>query len=215
MEQTLNSNVPRMKERMETELGANIRLSDTVAVLEKTLKKTTHQLEEADRDLKLREAEIQKLRQAVSIKPPSAGAMFTLNRGRNEGGFKPLAGEKPVDLKALDLVEGEKAAVALQKMHHENQQLRGIIALNKAKLSKARAFETKEVPALRRELRQLGADLLRMADVPAMEQKAVRKDMKPRSVVDKKGVNPDIARVKRSLADRLKTVSKLGGEVDA
>ncbi len=231
MEQTLNVNVPRMKERMENELGANIQLTDTVAALEGTLKKTTHQLEEADRDIKLREAEIQKLRQAVSIRPPSAGAMFTLNRGRKEKVRAASTEDQDIDLAALDLAEGEKAAVAVRTLQQENNQLREVIAQTKAQLVAARSFEDKEVPLLRQEMRQLGADVLKLA-VPeeaetqaqsesAPEPAAKRAPEKkkaafaPLPTVNGKLGSEELQKAKRSLADRLKGVRKIGGEVDA
>ena len=212
MEQTLNSNVPRLKERMETELGANITLSDTVTELQGTLKKTTHQLEEADRDIKLREAEIHKLRQTASIKS-HAGTMFGLGRGGRKESMLPAGRlDHNVDLAALDLAEGEKGAVAVQSLQHENNQLRGVISRTKAQLALAKSFEAKEVPALRKELRQLGTEVLRMVDVPKIDKKVTFPPLPP---LNGKVAKADMRRAKRSLADRLKGVSKMGGEVDA
>lgn len=210
MEQTLNSNVPRMKERMESELGANIQLTDAVADLKGNLKKTTHQLEEADRDIKLREVEIQKLRQAVTIKPNAkSGAMFSFGRGRkDEGGILANAGTS-VDLAALDLASGEKAALAMFSLQEENKQLRQVITHSKAELARARAFEAKEVPLLREEMRQLGVDVLHAAETPVPELQASKTPLK-----SSKG-SSDRRSAKPSLADRLKNVAKLGGQVDA
>ena len=212
MEQTLNSNVPRMKERMEAELGANIQLNNAVVALKGNLKKTTHQLQEADRDIKLREAEIHKLRQVVSIKPPSAGAMFTFKRRKVNADATPVE-EVGIDLAALDLAEGEKGAVAVQSLQQENNQLREIIAQTKEQLATAKSFEAEEIPQLRKEIRQLGTEVLRMAEVPKMED--MKKTFKPRPALKDKTGGGGIKKAKRSLADRLKGVTKLGGEVDA
>lgn len=212
MEQTLNSNVPRMKERMEAELGANVQLNNAVVALKGNLKKTTHQLQEADRDIKLREAEIHKLRQAVSIKPPSAGAMFTFKRRKVNADATPVE-EVGIDLAALDLAEGEKGAVAVQSLQQENNQLREIIAQTKEQLATAKTFEAEEIPLLRKEIRQLGTEVLRMAEVPKMED--MKKTFKPRPVLNGKTGGGEIKKAKRSLADRLKGVTKLGGQVDA
>lgn len=220
MEQTLNANVPRMKERMETELGANIQLNDTVVALEGTLKKTTHQLEEADRDIKLREAEILKLRQAVRVRP-HANAVFPLGRGRKGGGIIPENVKDNLDLADLDLQQGDKGAAAIQTLQQENAQLRDVISQTKEQLKIAKDFETKEVPVLRQELRQLGAEVLRVAEVPKIETQQPAALAPKLATAGKKPVlggnlsNSDKKRAKRSLADRLKSVSKLGGQVDA
>ncbi len=213
MEQTLNANVPRMKERMETELGANIALNDTVVTLEGTLQKTTHQLEEADRDIKLREAEIHKLRQAVNVRP-HMNAVFPFGRGRKEGGI--IAANKEVsdaDLAELELIHGDKGASAVQTLQQENSQLRKTVAQTKAQLDRAKTFEAKEVPMLRQELRQLGTEVLRVAEVPKVEDAEAPATSK--QMLGGKLTSADMSRAKRSLADRLKNVSKLGGQVDA
>ncbi len=212
MEQTLNANVPRMKERMETELGANIVLNDQVVTLEGTLKKTTHQLEEADRDIKLRETEIHKLRQAVNVRP-HMNAVFPFGRGRKEGGIIPANKDvTDADLAELDLTRGGKGAAAVQTLQQENSQLRKAMAQTSAQLDKAKTFEAKEVPLLRQELRQLGTEVLRVVDVPKMEDAAPAPS---NATLGGKLTNADMRRAKRSLADRLKNVSKLGGQVDA
>ncbi len=211
MEQTLNSNVPRMKERMESELGANIQLSDTVTELKGSLRKTTHQLEEADRDIKLREAEILKLRQVASVRS-HGGALFPFGRGRKEGGIVATGKDNDVDLAAFDLDEGDKGAVAVQTLQRENNQLREMITESKTQLDRAKAFEDKEIPLLRKEMRQLGAEVLRMAEVPKVESKTASSTLKNRKVGIEKS---ETRKSKQSLADRLKGVTKLGGQVDA
>ncbi len=212
MEQTLNANVPRMKERMETELGANLALNDQVVSLEGTLKKTTVQLAEADRDIKLRETEIHKLRQAVNVRP-HMNAVFPFGRGRKEGGI--ISANKDVtdaDLAELDLTRGGKGAAAVQTLQQENSQLRKAMAQTSAQLDKAKIFEAKEVPLLRQELRQLGTEVLRVVDVPKMEGAETAPS---KATLGGKLTSADMRRAKRSLADRLKSVSKLGGQVDA
>ena len=211
MEQTLNANVPRMKERMETELGANIALNDTVVALEGTLKKTTVQLEEADRDIKLRESEIHKLRQAVNVRP-HMNAVFPFGRGRKEGGIIPDNSVTNADLAELELTHGDKGAAMVKSLQQENGQLRDAIAETQTQLDRAKTFEAKEVPMLRKELRQLGTEVLRVVDVPKMEDSA---PATTKSTLGGKLSNADMRRAKRSLADRLKNVSKLGGQVDA
>ncbi len=212
MEQTLNANVPRMKERMETELGANIALSDSVVTLEGTLKKTTHQLEEADRDIKLREAEIHKLRQAVNVRP-HMNAVFPFGRGSREGGIIPAnKNVTDADLAELDLTRGGKGAKVVQTLQQENSQLRKAMAQTSAELDKAKSFEAQEVPLLRQELRQLGTEVLRVVDVPKMEDAA---PVPSKTTLGGKLTSADMRRAKRSLSDRLKNVSKLGGQVDA
>ena len=212
MEQTLNSNVPRMKERMETELGANIALNDTVVALEGNLKKTTHQLEEADRDIKLREAEIHKLRQAVNVRP-HVNAVFPFGRGSKEGGIIAANKQSTAELAELELIHGDKGAAAVQSLQQENNQLREVIAETKEQLTKAKLFEVKEVPLLRQELRQLGAEVLRVVEVPKMDKQS--EPVAPKPSLGDKLSGSDMRRAKRSLADRLKNVSKLGGQVDA
>ena len=135
-------------------------------MLEGTLKKTTHQLEETDRDLRLREAEIHKLRQLRSAAPQGGAAIFSFKRAQKERGVQSGSSEKRVDLAALDLVEGEKAAIAVQALQRENGQLRDVISKTKAQLALSKSFEGKEVPALRQEMRQLGTELMRSAAVP-------------------------------------------------
>ena len=217
MEQTLNSNVPRMKERMETELAANIALNDTVVSLEGNLKKTTHQLEESDRDIKLREAEIHKLRQAVNVRP-HMNAVFPFGRGSKEGGIIPENKQNNADLAELVLTHGDKGASAVQSLQQENKQLREVITQTKTQLTMAKLYEAKEVPLLRQELRQLGAEVLRVVEVPKMDTAAPaapKTALASKTALGGKLTNADMRRAKRSLADRLKTVSKLGGQVDA
>ena len=212
MEQTLNANVPRMKERMETELGANIVLNDQVVSLEGSLKKTTHQLAEADRDIKLRETEIHKLRQAVNVRP-HMNAVFPFGRGSKEGGIIPANKDvTDADLAELDLTRGGKGAAAVQTLQQENSRLRKAMAQTSMELDKAKTFEAKEVPLLRQELRQLGTEVLRVVDVPKV---AGTETAPSKAALGGKLTSADMRRAKRSLADRLKNVSKLGGQVDA
>ena len=197
---------------METELGANIALNDQVVSLEGTLKKTTHQLEEADRDIKLRETEIHKLRQAVNVRP-HMNAVFPFGRGSKEGGIIPANKDvTDADLAELDLTRGGKGAAAVQTLQQENSQLRKAMAQTSAQLDKAKRFEAKEVPLLRQEIRQLGTEVLRVVDVPKMEDSET---VSSKATLGGKLTSADMRRAKRSLADRLKNVSKLGGQVDA
>ena len=254
MEQTLNANVPRMKERVEQELGAKLQLSDTVARLESTLKKTTHQLEEADRDLKLREAEIHKLRQLKTAAPHSKATVFSFKRAKSKRDERLAAMmEKKLDLTALGLSEGDKAAIAMQSLHQENIELRAVITRTKAQLAMAKSFEAKEVPALRQEMRRLSAEVMRSANVPAKVADVPRSiatstaapvaaqpsppkgKEKGKSLLDAnaglkgtpasivggsptllkgKLTSADLQRAKRSLAERLKNVSKATKEAD-
>jgi len=238
MEQTLNANVPRMKERVESELGAKLAFSDQVNALEGELKKTTHQLEETDRDLKLREAEIHKLRQLRSAAPQAGAAIFSFKRAQKERDVQSGSPEKEVDLAALNLVEGEKAAIAVQALQRENGQLRDVISKTKAQLAFSKSFEAKEVPALRQEMRQLGTDIMRAATVPqkanltASPAPAPAQKSKPvidvnaglrgapaslsvKPVLNGKLTSSDLQRAKKSLADRLKNVTKAVREADA
>ncbi len=228
MEQTLNANVPRMKERVKSELGARLQLSDQVNALEGSLKKTTHQLEETDRDLRLREAEIHKLRQLRSAAPKGGAAIFSFKRAQKERDIEISGAEPAVDLAALDLVEGDKAAHAVQALQRENVQLRNVISKTKAQLALSKSFEAKEVPALRQEMRQLGTDILRAADVPQSTAAAARLTTQksepvvdvnaglrgtPASITGKPVLNgkltsTDLKRAKKSLAERLKNVTK-------
>lgn len=215
MEQTLNANVPRMKERMEAELGAKIALSDKVANLEGALKKTTHQLEEADRNMKMREAEIQKLRQAVNVKTRGESLFSLARRHQKDGIGKTVAAKTKMDLADLGLVEGEKGAAALQSLQQENEQLREIIAQTKEQLARVKSFEEKEVPLLRQEMRQLGAEVLRSAQVPKRDKEADRVPLAGMNISSHGSSIRETGKIKRSLADRLKSVTKLGGQVDA
>ena len=194
MEQTLSANVPRMKERLEAEIGEKIRLTSKLGQLEGNLAKTTRQLEEAERSVKTREVEIGKLRHAIGISK-SNGIMPVLK--------KPGAG-RSIDISKLDLSDG-KAVRIVKQLQNENDQLREIIEKTRAQLAQAKAFEAREAPALRKEMHKLGTDVLRAAQTSkAMEAKAPAAN--------------SAAKVKKSLAERLRTIKpagKIGNEADA
>ena len=159
MEQTLNANVPRLRERLEVEHVGNLRLTEQVEALEGTLKKQTSQLEVAGRDIKLREGEIQKLRQEISTHVRSSPT-FRLSKNRTEGGLEAFLKKQGIDLANLDIRPDGQGAVVLSALQEENGQLREMVSRMREQLTRAKAFEEEEVPLLREELRELGGKLI-------------------------------------------------------
>jgi len=211
MEQTLNANVPRLKERLEAELGTTMQLNEKVQALEGTVRRKSGQLEESGRHIKLREGEIQKLRQEISGKGGRrSSSLFSFGKTRKNGVLNGVAQTADIDLSTLDMQEGGKGVVVLKALQQENRQLHQVIEKTKDQLLHARNFEEKEVPLLRQEMRQLGTDLLRSVEVPSLdglEDKATEQKKQPPVVT------PEV-KVKRSLSERLKTVAS-GGSVSS
>lgn len=202
MEQTLSANVPRLKERLETEIGAKIGLGEKVGELESVLRKKEHQLDELMRDVKQRDNEILKLRQEISANKHMSSVL------RMPKFAKDGAAVGGIDAALAEGLADEKSAAALVVLQQENRRLGEMLTAAKGQIDRANTFEQKELPALRQELRQLGAELLRSASVPKIEAA----DGRAASGAAESG---DIKKAKPSLSERLKTVTRAKNELGA
>jgi chromosome segregation ATPase len=208
MEQTLSANVPRLKERLETEIRANIGLTEKVEELEGSLRRKDQQIEEASREVKQRDNDILKLRQEISANKRMSSVLRMPKFGRDAA---PGLDGKDVGLAAVDGPLDEKGAALLARLQQENQRLGELMVQARAQLERANAFEQKELPQLRQEMRVLGAELLRAVAVPKLDAADAKKaPVTAAAVAVSDGQKP-----KRSLAERLKGVTKLKNELGA
>lgn len=222
MEQTLSANVPRLKERLETEIRANIGLTEKVEELEAAIRRKDQQIEEASREVKQRDNDILKLRQEI-------GASKRMNSVLRMPKFGPdaaaTAAESAAGLAAGDGALDARGAALLARLQQENQRLGELMVQARAQLERANAFEQKEVPQLRQEMRVLGAELLRAVAVPKLDGAEGRRTASVTAAAVTGAATAaasagpvagsDGKKGKPSLAERLKGVARLKNELGA
>jgi hypothetical protein len=202
MEQTLSANVPRMKERLESEIRTNIQVSEKLEELEGSLRRKDQQIEEANRDVRQRDNDILKLRQEIS-------ASKHINAVLRAPKFGAAAGAEAA---VIDVPLDDKGTQLLARLQQDNRRLGDLLAQAKAQNERAAAFEQKEMPALRNEIRLLGAELLRAASVPKIDGAEARR---PTTGAAAPVAVSEARKEKPSLAERLKGVTKLKNGVGA